>query len=150
MPNPWAKAHLKWVKGSSSSWMGKPWTLEKKEKVEETWPSLCEKNPQGAQKEIGLGYRRATRTREGILGKCRKQSSGSWMAQGSMLMGTRNKERYVPSAACNSEEKTLEIADNLGTNTYKGKPSTSRRAARWTMKEGGWRSFSLIGGNLPI
>ena len=25
--------------------MGKPWTLEKEEKAEETWPSLCEKNP---------------------------------------------------------------------------------------------------------
>ena len=49
--------------------MGKPWAIEKKEKVEEAWPSFCKKSSQGAQKEIGLGYLKATRTREGILGK---------------------------------------------------------------------------------
>ena len=47
-----------------------------------------------------------------------------------MLMGTSNEERHVPSAACNSEEKTLEIVDDLGTNTYEGKPSTSGRVIR--------------------
>ena len=83
------------------------------EKVEEAWPSLYEKNPQGAQKETRPRYRRAAKTREGILGKCRKQSAGSWTAQGSMLMGIRNKEKHVPSVACNSEEKTLETADGL-------------------------------------
>jgi len=45
-------------------------------------------------------------------------------------MGTRNEERHVPSAACNSEEKVLETNDDLGTSTYEGKPGTSRRAAR--------------------
>ena len=52
-----------------------------------------------------------------------------------MLMGTRNEERHVPSAACNSEEKTLETADDLGTSTYEGKPSTSRKAARRTIRK---------------
>ena len=39
-------------------------------------------------------------------------------------MGARNKERHVPSAACNPEKKALEIDNDLGTNTYEGKPST--------------------------
>ena len=39
-------------------------------------------------------------------------------------MGTRNKERHVPSAACNPEKKALEIDNDLGTNTYEGKPGT--------------------------
>ena len=47
-----------------------------------------------------------------------------------MLMGTRNEERYVPSVACNSKEKTLETVDDLGTSTYKGKLGTSGRAPR--------------------
>ena len=59
-----------------------------------------------------------------------KQSVGSWIAQGSMFMGTSNEERHVPSAACNSKEKTLETADDLGTSTYEGKPGISRRAVR--------------------
>ena len=67
-----------------------------------------------------------------------------------MLMGTRNEERHVPSAVCNSEEKTLETADDLGTSTDEGKPSTSGRVARRTIKEGDWGSFSLTRGDLPI
>ena len=110
--------------------MGKPWALKKEEKVEEAWSSLCEKNPQGAQKETELRYWGDARTKEGIIGKCRKKSAGSWTTQGSMLMGTKNEERHVPSAACNSEEKTLETDDDLRTSTYEGKPGTSRRAAR--------------------
>ena len=47
-----------------------------------------------------------------------------------MLMGTSNEERHVPSATCNSEEKTLETVDDLGTNTYEGKPGTLGRVAR--------------------
>ena len=47
-----------------------------------------------------------------------------------MLMGIRNKERHVPLTACNSEEKTLETADGLGTSTYEGKPGTLGRAVR--------------------
>ena len=110
--------------------MGKPWALEKEEKAEEAWPSLCEKNPQRAQKETEPGYRGTARTREGIIGKCKKESAGSWTGQGSMLMGTRNEERHVPSTACNLEEKTLEIDDDLRTSTYEGKPGTSGRVAR--------------------
>ena len=49
--------------------MGKPWAIEKKEKAEEAWPSFCKKSSQGAQKETGPGYLKATRTREGILDK---------------------------------------------------------------------------------
>ena len=45
-------------------------------------------------------------------------------------MGIRNEERHVPLATCNSEEKTLETVDDLGTSTYEGKPGTSGRAAR--------------------
>ena len=30
--------------------MGKPWALEKEEKTEEAWPTLCKKNPQEAPK----------------------------------------------------------------------------------------------------
>ena len=63
-----------------------------------------------------------------------------------MLMGTRNKERHVPSAACRAEKKALEIDNELGTSTYEGKPGTSGRLRRWTIKEGGWGSFSLTGG----
>ena len=110
--------------------MGKPWALEKAKKAKEVWPSLCEKNLKEAQKEIGPGYRGAAKTREGILEKCRKQSVGSWTAQGSMLMGTRNEERHVPSVAYNSEEKTLETRDDLGTNTYEGKLGILGRAVR--------------------
>ena len=47
-----------------------------------------------------------------------------------MLMGTRHEERHVPSAACNSEEKTFEVANGLGTSTYEGKLGTSGRASR--------------------
>ena len=47
-----------------------------------------------------------------------------------MLMGTRNEERHVPLAAYNSEEKTLETADDLGTSTYEGKLGISGRATR--------------------
>ena len=39
-------------------------------------------------------------------------------------MGTRNEERRVPLAARNLEENTMETADDLGTSTYEGKPST--------------------------
>ena len=34
-----------------------------------------------------------------------------------MLMDTRNEERHVSLAACNSKEKALETDDDLGTNT---------------------------------
>ena len=85
--------------------MGTPWALGKEEKKEEAWPNLCEKSSQGAQKETRPGYLRATRTREGILGKCKKESARSWTAQGSILMDTRNEEIHVPSVAYNSEEK---------------------------------------------
>ena len=47
-----------------------------------------------------------------------------------MLMGTRNEERHVPSAACNLEKKAWETENDLGTSTYEGKPGTSGRAAR--------------------
>ena len=47
-----------------------------------------------------------------------------------MLMGTRNKERHVPSAACSAEKKALEIDNDLGTSTYEGKPGTSGRVTR--------------------
>ena len=47
-----------------------------------------------------------------------------------MLMGARNEERHVPSAAYNSEEKTLKTTDDLRTNTYEGKPDTSKRVVR--------------------
>ena len=103
--------------------MSKPCALENEEKVEEAWPSLCEKNLQGAQKETGSGYLGAAKSRERILGKSKKQLAGSWIAQGNMLMGTRNEERHVPSAACNSEEKTLKTADE-------GKYGTLKRAIR--------------------
>ena len=110
--------------------MGKPWALENEEKVEAAWPSLCEKNLQGAQKETGSGYLGAAKSRERILGKSKKQLAGSWIAQGNMLMGTRNEERHVPSVAYNSEEKTLETGDDLGTNTYEGKLGILERAVR--------------------
>ena len=97
--------------------MGKPWALKKEEKGEEAWPNLYEKNPQGAQKETGPGYLGAARTNEGIPEKCWKESAGKWIAQGSMLMDIRKKERHVPSAACNSKEKALETDDDLGTST---------------------------------
>ena len=110
--------------------MSKPRALETKEKAEEAWPSLCEKNPQGAQKDIGPGYRGAAKSREKILGKSKKQSAGSWIGQGSTLMGTRNEKRHVSSVACNSEEKTLKTTDDLRTSTYEGKPGTLGRVAR--------------------
>ena len=44
--------------------MSEPWALGKEEKVEEVWPSLCEKNSQGAQKETGPGYLRAAKTKQ--------------------------------------------------------------------------------------
>jgi len=47
-----------------------------------------------------------------------------------MLMGTRNKERHVPLAACDPEKKALETDNDLGTSTYDWKPSTSGRAVR--------------------
>ena len=65
----------------------------------------------------GLGHLGATKIRKGILGKCRKESAGSWTAQGSMLMDTRNEERHISSAAYNSEDRILETNDDLGTNT---------------------------------
>ena len=37
--------------------------------------------------------------------KCRKESARIWTVQESMLMDIRNKERHVPSAAYDSEEK---------------------------------------------
>ena len=45
-------------------------------------------------------------------------------------MGIRNKERHVPLATYNSEEKTLETAGDLRTSTYERKPGTLGRAAR--------------------
>ena len=57
------------------------------------------------KKGTGPGYLGTTKAREGIFGKCRKESAGIWTAKGSMPMGTRNEESYVPSAAHNSEEK---------------------------------------------
>ena len=110
--------------------MSKPWALENEEKAEEAWPSLYEKKPQGAQKEIGPGYRGAAKSRDKILGKSKKQSVGSWIGQGTMLMGTRNQKRHVSSAACNSKEKTLKTTDDLRTSTYEGKPYTSKRVVR--------------------
>ena len=97
--------------------MSEPWALEKEEKVEEAWPSLCEKSYQWAQEETGLGYFGAAKTKEGILGKCKKESAGRCTAQGSMLMDTKNKKRHVPSAIYNSEEKALETDDDLRTST---------------------------------
>ena len=97
--------------------MSEPWALEKEEKAEEAWPSLCEKSSQWVQEETGLGYFGATKTKEGILGKCKKESAGRWTAQGSMLMDTKNKERHVSLATYNSEEKALETDDDLGTST---------------------------------
>ena len=47
-----------------------------------------------------------------------------------MLMGARNKERHVPSTACNPEKKALEIDNDLGTNTYEGKLGTSGKVGR--------------------
>ena len=117
--------------------MSEPWALEKEEKAEEAWPSLCEKSSQWVQEETGLGYFGATKTKEGILGKCKKESAGRWIAQKSMLMGTRNEERHVPSTTCNPEKKALKTDNDLGTNTYEGKPGTLGKAARWTVKEGG-------------
>ena len=67
-----------------------------------------------------------------------------------MLIDTRNEERHIPSATYNPEKKVLETDNDLGTNTYEGKLGTSGRAAKSTIKEGGWGSFSLTGGNLPI
>ena len=40
----------------------------------------------------------------------------------------------------------METDNDLGTSTYEGKPSTLGRAVRWTIKEGGWGSFSLTEG----
>ena len=97
--------------------MSEPWALEKEEKAEEAWPSLCEKSSQWVQEETGLGYFGAAKTKEGIIGKCKKESAGRCTAQGSMLMDTKNKKRHVPSAIYNSEEKSLETDDDLGTST---------------------------------
>ena len=47
-----------------------------------------------------------------------------------MLMGTRNKERHVPLAACDPEKKALETDNDLGTSTYEEKLGISGRAAR--------------------
>ena len=47
-----------------------------------------------------------------------------------MLFGTRNEKTHVPSAAYNPKKKTFETNNDLGTSTYEGKPSTSRRATR--------------------
>ena len=47
-----------------------------------------------------------------------------------MLMGTRNEERHVSSVTYNSEEKTFETGDDLGTNTYEGKLGILGRAVR--------------------
>ena len=85
--------------------MGKPWALEKEEKGKEVWPSLCEKNSQGAQKETRPRYLEIARTK-GILGKCQEESAGIWTTQGSMLMDTRNKDRHVPSAAYDSRKES--------------------------------------------
>ena len=94
MLNLWAKVHLKWIKRSSSSWMGKPYALDKEEKVDKTWLGLCKKSSQEAQKETGLRYHGVARTREGITEKCKKESVGSWTVQEYMLMDTRNEERH--------------------------------------------------------
>ena len=85
---------------------------KKEEEVEEAWLSFYEKSSQGAQKEIGLGYYGAAKTR-GVLGKCKKEFAGIWTAQGSMLMDTRNEDRHVLSAAYN-----LEKTGNLGISTW--------------------------------
>ena len=88
--------------------MGRPWALGKKEKKSKG--SLAQPSIKGAPREprekkwARLGYLGIAKTRERILGKCRKESAGTWIAQGSMLMDTRNEERYVPSAAHNPEE----------------------------------------------
>ena len=65
----------------------------------------------------GPEYFAVAKTREGVLRKCRKESAKKWIAQGSMLMDTRNDERHVSLVACNSEEKALETDDDLGTST---------------------------------
>jgi len=65
-------------------------------------------------------------------------------------MGTRNKGIHVPSAAHNLEEKLWKIDGDLGINTWWREPSTSGKARRWTMKQGGWGSFNMTGENLPI
>ena len=41
----------------------------------------------------------------GILGKCRKEPVGIWIAQGSVLMDTRNECRHVSLADYDSEKR---------------------------------------------
>ena len=67
-------------------------------------------------------------------------------AQGSMPRNTKNESKCVPSATqwCRKGQKTWEPA------THEKGLGTSRNPRRWTMKEGGWGSFSLIERNLPI
>ena len=40
----------------------------------------------------------------GVLGKWKKESAKIWIAQGSMLIDTRNEDRHVPSVAHDSEK----------------------------------------------
>ena len=47
-----------------------------------------------------------------------------------MLRGKRNKERHVPSVACNLEKKALETNDDLGTSTYEEKLGISGKVVR--------------------
>ena len=107
--------------------MGKPWALKKEEKGEEAWPNLYEKNPQGAQKETGLGYLGAARTNKGILGKCQKESTGKWTAQGSMLMDILNKERHVASTATQKKRLWKQMMTQEP-KPDEGKPGILRRA----------------------
>jgi len=96
--------------------MSKPWALEKEEKAKGTWPNLCKKSSQEAQKEIGLAYLGVARTREGIIGKCNKELAGSWTAQESMFMDIMNEERR-PISHLQLERKALKTNNNLGTGT---------------------------------
>lgn len=52
--------------------MSKPWALKKEEKAEEFWPNLCERNPQGAQKETRPRY---------IPKSCQNQERDPWKVQ---------------------------------------------------------------------
>ena len=40
----------------------------------------------------------------GILRKCKKELARIWIAQGSMLMDTRSKDKHVPLAAYDSKK----------------------------------------------
>ena len=118
---------------------------KERKRKKEAQPSFCEKY------FLGIPERDWTKIpqdaqKPGFLGKCKKRLAGIGKTQVSMRMDTRNEDRHVPSAAYGSEKGLMTQESTL----HEKKLGTSGNIGRWTMKEGGWGSFSLTKRNLPI